>query len=61
MAKTILEKFQQINSIHYELPNKHYFAYDLDRFGLKNLGKDTDIYSPISDPSGEHYKDDLLL
>ncbi|RIA95686.1 uricase [Glomus cerebriforme] len=52
MAKLALEKFQQISSIHFELPNKHYFAYDLNRFGLKNTGKDTDIYYPISDPSG---------
>ncbi|CAI2186640.1 11990_t:CDS:2 [Funneliformis geosporum] len=52
MSKIALEKFQEINSIHYELPNKHYFAYDLDRFGLKNSGKDCDVYSPISDPSG---------
>ena len=53
MAKTVLEKYQQIDSIHYELPNKHYFAYDLDRFGLKNTGKDNDIYYPLSSPSGK--------
>jgi urate oxidase len=53
MAKTALEKFQQISSIHYELPNKHYFIYDLDRFGLKNTGKDADIYYPVDDPSGK--------
>ncbi|POG81844.1 hypothetical protein GLOIN_2v1085568 [Rhizophagus irregularis DAOM 181602=DAOM 197198] len=50
MAKIALEKFQQLSSIHYELPNKHYFTYDLDRFGLKNTGKDTDIYYPVADP-----------
>ncbi|CAG8504418.1 14093_t:CDS:2 [Funneliformis mosseae] len=52
MAKIVLEKFHEINSIHYELPNKHYFAYDLDRFGLKNSGKECDVYYPISDPAG---------
>ncbi|CAB4394334.1 urate oxidase [Rhizophagus irregularis] len=52
MAKIALEKFQQLSSIHYELPNKHYFTYDLDRFGLKNTGKDTDIYYPVADPAG---------
>nr|CAG8505166.1 604_t:CDS:2 [Entrophospora candida] len=52
MAKLALEKHLEIGSIHYELPNKHYFAYNLERFNLKNTGKDTDIYSPNSDPSG---------
>ncbi|CAG8616746.1 16013_t:CDS:2 [Acaulospora colombiana] len=32
MAKLALEKNSQIESIHYELPNIHYFEYDLDSY-----------------------------
>ncbi|CAG8575521.1 21432_t:CDS:2 [Gigaspora margarita] len=52
MAKNALEKHSQIDSVRYELPNKHYFTYDLERFGLKNTGKDSDIFVPFSDPAG---------
>ncbi|CAG8463510.1 10925_t:CDS:2 [Dentiscutata erythropus] len=52
MAKNGLEKHSEIESIRYELPNKHYFTYDLERFGLKNTGKDSDIFVPVSDPAG---------
>ncbi|CAG8564555.1 20575_t:CDS:2 [Cetraspora pellucida] len=52
MAKNVLKKHSQIDSIRYELPNKHYFNYDLERFGLKNTGKDADIFVPFSDPAG---------
>jgi len=55
MGKVILEKFKEIKEISYSLPNKHVFSYDLERFGLKNSGKDLTVYMPISEPSGRIY------
>ncbi|CAG8486573.1 595_t:CDS:2 [Paraglomus brasilianum] len=52
MAKRILEIHKEVTSVSYGLPNKHCFAFDLERFGLKNSGADTDIYVPFEDPSG---------
>ncbi|CAG8522745.1 9987_t:CDS:10 [Ambispora gerdemannii] len=52
MAKQALEKHPELESVSYALPNKHHFAFDLERFGLKNSGKDADIFVPFSDPSG---------
>ena len=53
MAKRILGIHKEVSSVSYALPNKHCFAFDLERFGLKNSGVHTDIYVPFEDPSGE--------
>ncbi|CAG8512687.1 7540_t:CDS:2 [Ambispora leptoticha] len=52
MAKQALEKHPELETVSYALPNKHHFAFDLERFGLKNNGKDSDIFVPFNDPSG---------
>ncbi|CAG8665879.1 1733_t:CDS:2 [Acaulospora morrowiae] len=52
MAKLALEKHSQIETVHYELPNIHYFEYDLERFDLKNKLKDANIYTPFDKPNG---------
>ncbi|CAG8443149.1 7206_t:CDS:2 [Diversispora eburnea] len=56
MANSVLKSHPQIESIRYELPNKHSFAYDLERFGLKNgessEGNDADIFVPFDKPNG---------
>ncbi|RHZ44606.1 hypothetical protein Glove_718g65 [Diversispora epigaea] len=53
MANSVLNEHPQIESIRYELPNKHSFAYDLERFGLKNSeGNDADIFVPFDKPNG---------
>ncbi|KAJ3057533.1 hypothetical protein HK102_011044, partial [Quaeritorhiza haematococci] len=55
MGQIALETYPEIVELSYELPNIHVFGYDLDRFplGLKNTGKDQNIFYPVSDPSGE--------
>jgi len=52
MCVEILKRYGVIEKVSYSLPNKHYFAFDLARFGLKNEGKDQDIFYPVADPSG---------
>ncbi|KAJ3096821.1 hypothetical protein HDU96_000635 [Phlyctochytrium bullatum] len=52
MGEHILGVFPEVAEVSYALPNKHVFGYDLDRFGLKNTGKDQNVYFPVTDPSG---------
>lgn len=52
MADVMLATFEDIDNIHFSLPNKHSFAYDLDRFGLSNKGTSTTVLAPQTDPSG---------
>jgi urate oxidase len=53
MAEAILKAQKLLDSVHYELPNKHYFEIDLSWFkGLKNTGADATVYAPQSDPNG---------
>lgn len=53
ISQAILAKFPLINSVKYALPNKHYFEIDLSwHHGLKNTGKDAEVYAPQSDPNG---------
>lgn len=49
MGQDILNRFEEINSVHYEMPNKHYFEVNLDWFERKS---DNVIYAPQSDPNG---------
>ncbi|PNS13763.1 Uricase [Sphaceloma murrayae] len=53
MSEQILADVPDVDSVDYVLPNKHYFEIDLSWFnGLKNTGKDAEVYAPQSDPNG---------
>ncbi|KAI5852932.1 hypothetical protein DFP73DRAFT_469578 [Morchella snyderi] len=53
MADQILAAVPQVNHVDYSLPNKHYFEINLEWFnGLKNTGKDAEVYAPQSNPNG---------
>jgi len=53
MCEQILEVDSSIEAVDYSLPNKHYFEIDLSwHHGLKNTGKDAEVYAPQSDPNG---------
>ncbi|KAI2612217.1 uricase [Hypoxylon fragiforme] len=53
MSEQILEAAPEVATVTYELPNKHYFEIDLSwHKGLKNTGKDAEVYAPQSGPNG---------
>ncbi|KAK4186628.1 putative uricase [Podospora australis] len=53
MCEEILEAAPEVQSTGYSLPNKHYFEIDLSwHKGLKNTGKDAEVYAPQSGPNG---------
>ncbi|KAI0166296.1 hypothetical protein GGR57DRAFT_446201 [Xylariaceae sp. FL1272] len=53
MAEKILEAASEVETVSYALPNKHYFEIDLSwHKGLKNTGKDAEVYAPQSGPNG---------
>ncbi|KAK5629790.1 hypothetical protein RRF57_005505 [Xylaria bambusicola] len=53
MCDKILEAAPEVASVSYALPNKHYFEIDLSwHKGLKNTGKDAEVYAPQSGPNG---------
>lgn len=53
MCEQILASVPGVSSVDYSLPNKHYFEIDLSwHKGLKNTGKDAEVYAPQSDPNG---------
>ncbi|GAM90546.1 hypothetical protein ANO11243_085900 [Dothideomycetidae sp. 11243] len=53
MSEQILDAVPEVESVDYALPNKHYFEIDMSWFqGLKNTGKDAEVYAPQSDPNG---------
>jgi len=53
MAEQILAAMRLIETVEYSLPNKHYFEVDLSwHKGLKNTGKDAEVYAPQSGPNG---------
>jgi urate oxidase len=53
MAELILEAVPEIEKVEYLLPNRHYFEIDLSwHKGLKNTGKDAEVYAPQTDPNG---------
>ncbi|KAH7214750.1 hypothetical protein DER44DRAFT_762425 [Fusarium oxysporum] len=65
MSTQILELVPEIATVTYALPNKHYFEIDLSwHKGLKNTGKDAEVYAPQSGPNGlikcEVSRDNLL-
>ena len=53
MCGEILAAEPLVEAVDYSLPNKHYFEIDLSwHHGLKNTGKDAEVYAPQSDPNG---------
>ncbi|KAL9106168.1 MAG: hypothetical protein Q9227_008760 [Pyrenula ochraceoflavens] len=53
MSEQILATEPGVQMVDYSLPNKHYFEIDLSwHHGLKNTGKDAEVYAPQSDPNG---------
>ncbi|KAK3334020.1 uricase [Cercophora scortea] len=53
MCEQILAAEEEIQFANYSLPNKHYFEIDLSwHKGLKNTGKDAEVYAPQSGPNG---------
>jgi len=53
MCGSILAAAQDVETVEYTLPNKHYFEIDLSwHKGLKNTGKDAEVYAPQSGPNG---------
>jgi len=53
MCDQILAATPLVQSVEYLLPNKHYFEIDLSwHKGLKNTGKDAEVYAPQSNPNG---------
>ena len=53
MCEEILAAQPLVDAVDYALPNKHYFEIDLSwHHGLKNTGKDAEVYAPQSDPNG---------
>jgi len=53
MCEHILEAVPEVENVDYALPNKHYFEIDLSwHKGIKNTGKDAEVYAPQSGPNG---------
>lgn len=53
MCEQILAAVLGVDVVDYSLPNKHYFEIDLSwHHGLKNTGKDAEVYAPQSNPNG---------
>jgi urate oxidase len=53
MCESIMAQVPGVEAVDYKLPNKHYFEIDLSwHKGLKNTGKDAEVYAPQSDPNG---------
>jgi urate oxidase len=53
MSEEILAAQPLVSKVDYSLPNKHYFEINLSwHHGLKNTGKDAEVYAPQSDPNG---------
>ncbi|KAJ9649700.1 hypothetical protein H2201_001845 [Coniosporium apollinis] len=53
MCDQILAAAPLVEAVEYSLPNKHYFEIDLSwHKGLKNTGKDAEVYAPQSNPNG---------
>lgn len=50
MATLALETVPELDTVSLRLPNLHYFAYDLKRFGMSN---ENVIFHPAPDPHGD--------
>ncbi|KAJ5569707.1 uncharacterized protein N7459_009137 [Penicillium hispanicum] len=53
MGEQILAVEPLLDTVSYSLPNNHYFEIDLSwHKGIKNTGKDAEVYAPQSNPNG---------
>ncbi|KAI9786142.1 MAG: hypothetical protein M1839_007552 [Geoglossum umbratile] len=53
MCDQILAAVPDVAAVDYSLPNKHYFEIDMSwHKGLKNTGRDAEVYAPQSNPNG---------
>ncbi|KAI9763465.1 MAG: hypothetical protein M1840_000479 [Geoglossum simile] len=53
MCDQILAAVPDAAVVDYSLPNKHYFEIDMSwHRGLKNTGRDAEVYAPQSNPNG---------
>ncbi|KAG0157091.1 hypothetical protein PDIDSM_4275 [Penicillium digitatum] len=53
MGEQILAAVPLLDTVEYALPNIHFFEVDLSwHNGLKNTGKDAEVYAPQSNPNG---------
>lgn len=53
MCEFIMQAVPEVENVDYSLPNKHYFEIDLSwHNGIKNTGKDAEVYAPQSGPNG---------
>lgn len=53
MCEQILAAVPETDLVSYSLPNKHFFELDLSwHKGLKNTGKDAEVYVPQTNPNG---------
>jgi len=53
MSEQILAQVPEVEAVEYSLPNKHYFEINLEwHKGLKNTGKDAEVYAPQGGPNG---------
>jgi urate oxidase len=49
MGEAVLASFDEIQEIHFSLPNRHYLLMDLSRFGLEN---NNEVFLPSDEPHG---------
>ena len=49
MGKAVLERFEEIEKIHFSFPNKHHIRYNLERFGIEN---NNTIFHADAEPYG---------
>ena len=48
-GKAVLERFPEIEKIHFSFPNRHHILYNLERFGMEN---DKEIFHGDPEPYG---------
>ncbi|WP_047864261.1 factor-independent urate hydroxylase [Rubrobacter aplysinae] len=49
MGKAVLERFPEIQRIHFSFPNRHHLLYNLERFGIEN---DKEVFHADAEPYG---------
>ncbi len=49
IGKAVLEKFPEIEKIHFSFPNRHHIQYNLERFGLNNKNQ---VFHADAEPFG---------
>jgi urate oxidase len=49
MGKAVLERYEEIEKIHFSFPNKHHIKYNLERFGMEN---NNTIFHADAEPYG---------